>query len=292
MFNGSFVALITPFRDGRVDEKALRELVEFQIAGGTNGLVPCGTTGESATMTEAEDELVIKTVVETARGRVPVVAGTGSNDTRKAIEYTRMAQRVGADGALLVTPYYNKPTQEGLFLHFQAVARATGLPLILYNVPGRTSVNLLPDTVARLAQIENVVGIKEACGNVEQISTVVKLCGPDFAVLSGDDALTLPILAVGGVGVISVAANVAPKPVADLCAAFLSGDVKRAQELHYQLFDLFRAMFYETNPIPVKTAAGLMGLCSGEMRLPLCPMAEGNQRKLKEVLSVFGLLGR
>lgn len=290
MFSGSYVALITPFKNGKVDVDKLRDLVEFQIASGTDGLVPCGTTGETATMTEEEDELVIGTVVEVAAGRVPVVAGTGSNDTRKAIQYTKAAKRLGANGALMVTPYYNKPTQEGLYQHFRAVAQETDIPIVLYNVPGRTSVNLLPETVARLSQIENIVGIKEASGNLEQISTVVKLCGRDFAVLSGDDALTLPILSVGGVGVISVVANILPGPVAEICRVYAQGDTKRAFELHHFLADLTKAMFLETNPIPVKTAAALMGLCSPDLRLPLCAMSDGNLRKLKEVLANYGLL--
>ena len=290
MFSGSFVALITPFRDGRVDVKELRALVEFQIANGTNGLVPCGTTGETATMNEQEDELVISTVIEATAGRVPVVAGTGSNDTRKAIQYTKMAQRLGADGALMVTPYYNKPTQEGLYLHYRAVAEETDIPIIPYNVPGRTSVNLLPETVARLSQIKNIVAIKEASGNLEQISSVVRLCGAGFNVLSGDDGLTLPVLSVGGAGVISVTANVLPGPVSEMCRAWTQGNTRRALEIHHYLADLTKALFLETNPIPVKTAAGLMGMCSGEMRLPLCPMSDANLRKLKEVLSAYGML--
>lgn len=290
MFSGCYTALITPFKDGEVDVERLRDLVDFQIANGTDGLVPCGSTGETATMTEKEDELVIGTVIEVAAGRVPVIAGTGSNDTRKAIQYTKVAQRLGANGALMVTPYYNKPTQEGLFQHFQAVAEATDIPIVLYNVPGRTGSNVLPETVARLAEIKNIVGIKEASGNVEQISDIVRLCGPDFVVLSGDDALTLPILAVGGVGVISVVANILPGPVAELCRSFAQGDLKRAKELHHYLASLTKALFLETNPIPVKTAAGLLGMCSPELRLPLCPMSDSNLQKLKRVLADYGLL--
>lgn len=289
MFSGSFVALITPFKDGRVDVEKLRNLVEFQIANGTNGLVPCGTTGETATMTEEEDELVIGTVVETAAGRVPVIAGTGSNDTRKAIQYTKNAERLGANGALVVAPYYNKPTQEGLYLHFKAIAESTGLPIIMYNIPGRTNVNMAPETIARLAEIKNIVGVKEASGNLEQVASVARLCGPSFDILSGDDTLTLPIMAIGGVGVISVVANIYPRPIADMCAAFLAGDIKRARELYFHVFDLCKAMFIETNPIPVKTAAGLMGMCSPELRLPLSPMAEGNVGKLREVLQRYNL---
>lgn len=289
MFAGSFVALITPFKDGTVDVDKLRGLVEFQIKNGTDGLVPCGTTGESVTMEEEEDQLVVRTVIEVAAKRVPVIAGTGSNDTASAIEYTKAAQRLGADGALLVTPYYNKPTQEGLYRHYEAVAAQTDIPLVLYNVPGRTGVNLLPETVARLARLDNVVAIKEASGSMDQVSAIIQSCGPDFDVLSGDDSLTLPILALGGRGVISVVANIAPAPLAQMVAAFLAGDVQRARELHYRLFDLCRAMFIETNPIPVKTAAGLLGMCSPEMRLPLCAMADGNVTKLREALAAFGL---
>ena len=290
MFAGSFVALITPFKDGKVDVQKLRGLVEFQITNGTNGLVPCGTTGESVTMEEEEDQLVIRTVIEVAAKRVPVIAGTGSNDTASAIAYTQAAQRLGADGALLVTPYYNKPTQEGLFRHYEAVAANTDIPLVLYNVPGRTGVNMLPETVARLARLDNVVAIKEASGSMDQVSAIVQSCGAGFDVLSGDDSLTLPLLALGGRGVISVVANIAPAPLARMVASFLAGDLRQARELHYLLFDLCRAMFIETNPIPVKTAAGLMGLCSPEMRLPLCPMAEANVKKLREAMAAFGLL--
>ncbi|MCL4459361.1 MAG: 4-hydroxy-tetrahydrodipicolinate synthase [Chloroflexi bacterium] len=290
MFKGSVVALITPFRNGQIDEKKLRALVEFQIKNGTSALVPCGTTGESATLGGEEQQRVIEITIEAADHRVPVIAGTGANDTAKAIKHTLAAQKVGADGALLVTPYYNKPTQEGLFRHYEAVARETSLPLILYNVPGRTGVNLLPETVARLAKIENIVGIKEASGNLDQVSAIVHLCGPDFAVLSGDDSLTLPMMALGGVGVVSVAANIAPREVAAMVDAFLRGDPQRAKEMHYQLFDLFKALFIETNPIPVKTAAALMGLCELEFRLPLCPMSETNLKKLKETLAACQLV--
>ncbi|MCL4508580.1 MAG: 4-hydroxy-tetrahydrodipicolinate synthase, partial [Chloroflexi bacterium] len=290
MFAGSFVALITPFKDGHVDVKRLEELVEFQIKNGTNGLVPCGTTGESVTMTEEEDQLVVRTVIEVAAGRVPVVAGTGSNDTESAVEYTRAARKLGADGALVVTPYYNKPTQEGLYRHFEAIASSVDLPIVLYNVPSRTSVNMLPETVARLARLDTVVAIKEASGSMDQVSAIVQSCGPDFAVLSGDDSLTLPILALGGRGVISVVANVAPEPVAAMVAAFLQGNSAVARDLHYRLFDLCRAMFIETNPIPVKTAASLMGLCSSDLRLPLCEMSEGNVNRLREAMANFGLL--
>jgi 4-hydroxy-tetrahydrodipicolinate synthase len=290
VFSGCLVAMITPFRNGEVDEPALRGLVQFHLRNGTDGLVPCGTTGESVTMTEEEQLRVIEVVVEEVNGRIPVIAGTGTNGTAKTIKLTRAAQKLGADGALLVTPYYNKPTQQGLFLHFEAVAKATDLPLVLYNVPSRTSVNMAPETVARLAKIPTIVGIKEAAGNMDQVSQIIGSCPDDFAVLSGDDSLTLPMLALGGVGVISVVGNIAPAAMTELVRSYRTGNVTRARELHYQLFDLCRAMFLETNPIPVKTAAGLLGLCSPELRLPLCPIADSNRAKLEEALRVSTVL--
>ena len=290
MFSGCLVAMITPFRNGEVDEPALRGLVQFHLRNGTDGLVPCGTTGESVTMTEEEQLRVIEVVVDEVNGRIPVIAGTGTNGTAKTIKLTKAAQKLGADGALLVTPYYNKPTQQGLFLHFEAVARATDLPLVLYNVPGRTSVNMAPETVARLAKIPTIVGIKEAAGSMDQVSQIIGSCPDDFAVLSGDDSLTLPMLALGGVGVISVVGNIAPAAMTELVRSYRAGNVARARELHYQLFDLCRAMFLETNPIPVKTAAGLLGLCSSELRLPLCPIADSNRTKLEEALRVSTVL--
>jgi len=284
VFSGCLVALITPFRDGQIDEPALRRLVEFHLQNGTDGLVPCGTTGESVAMTEEEQLRVIEIVVETVNHRIPVIAGTGTNSTAKTIKMTKKAREIGADGALLVTPYYNKPTQQGLFLHFEAVAKETDLPLVLYNVPSRTGVNLLPETVARLAKIPTIVGIKEASGSMDQVSQIIESCRPDFAVLSGDDSLTLPMLALGAVGVVSVVGNLAPAAMSEMVRAYRTGQVARARELHYQLFDLCRAMFLETNPIPVKTAAGILGLCSDEMRLPMCPMGEANRAKLEAVL--------
>lgn len=290
MFAGSLVALITPFREGRVDERKLAELVEFQVRNGTSGIVPCGSTGEAATLTDEEHDLVMRIVIETAAGRVPVVVGTGTNDTAKAIKRTVGAKRAGADGALVVTPYYNKPTETGLLMHFRAIAESADIPIILYNVPGRTGINMLPSTVAELAKVPTIVGIKESSGNIAQIAEVVKLCGPKFDVISGDDALTLPVLAVGGCGVISVVANVAPTPVAELIRSYQAGDHSHALQVHLDLIDLCNAMFLETNPIPVKTAAGLMGLCSPELRLPLSPMQAGNVEKLKQVLQTHNLL--
>lgn len=290
MFQGSMVALVTPFKDGRVDEPTLRELVEFQIKNGTDVLVPCGTTGESPTLTHDEHRRIIELTVEAANGRIAVVAGTGSNSTTEAIDLTRYAKQAGADGALLVLPYYNKPTQAGLIAHCRAVADAADLPLILYNIPGRTGVNMLPETLAALADHPYIVGMKEATGNLEQMTHDIILCGDKLSFLSGDDTLTLPLLAVGGRGVISVVANIVPRDVSDLVRAFLNGDWNRAREIHIKLFPLCQAMFCETNPIPVKTAMALLGMVGGELRLPLWPMSEMNLIKLKAAMRAYGLL--
>ena len=284
MFSGTFTALITPFKNGEVDVEALEGLVEFQIEHGVNGLVPCGTTGETPALSEEEDRVVVETVVRVAAGRVPVVAGTGSNSTDMAIKYTKMAKEVGADGSLQVAPYYNKPTQEGLFRHFAAVAESTDLPLILYNIPGRTSVTISVETMARLAEIPNIVGVKDSTLSMNMISDIKSSCGEEFDILSGDDPMTLPLIALGGVGVISVASNVAPGAVSDMVRALLEGDWERGRELHYELLPLFRALFVETNPIPVKTAASLLGLCSDEMRLPMIPLSGENLRTLQHVM--------
>jgi 4-hydroxy-tetrahydrodipicolinate synthase len=284
MFSGTFTALITPFRNGEVDVEALEGLVEFQIEHGVNGLVPCGTTGETPALSEEEDRVVVETVVRVAAGRVPVVAGTGSNSTDMAIKYTKMAQEVGADGSLQVAPYYNKPTQEGLFRHFAAIAESTDLPLILYNIPGRTSVTISAETMARLAEIPNIVGVKDSTLSMNMISDIKSGCGEEFDILSGDDPMTLPLISLGGVGVISVASNVAPGAVSDMVKALLEGDWERGRELHYELLPLFRALFVETNPIPVKTAASLLGLCSDEMRLPMVPLSGENLRTLERVM--------
>jgi 4-hydroxy-tetrahydrodipicolinate synthase len=284
MFSGTFTALVTPFRNGEVDVEALEGMVEFQIHHGVSGLVPCGTTGETPAMSEEEDRVVVETVVRVTNGRVPVVAGTGSNSTDMAIKYTKMAQEVGADGSLQVAPYYNKPTQEGLFRHFAAIAESTDLPLILYNIPGRTSVTISAETMARLAEIPNIVGVKDSTLSMNMISDVKSRCGEEFDILSGDDPMTLPLIALGGVGVISVASNVAPGAVSDMVKALLDGDWERGRELHYELLPLFRALFVETNPIPVKTAASLLGLCSDEMRLPMIPLSGENLRTLQRVM--------
>jgi 4-hydroxy-tetrahydrodipicolinate synthase len=290
MFKGSIVAIVTPFRNGAVDEEKLRELVEFQIAGGTDAIVPCGTTGESSTLDYEEHDRVIRIVVEQVNKRVPVIAGTGSNSTKEAIELTEHAMEIGADGALLVTPYYNKPTQEGLYRHYKAVAEAVALPQILYNVPGRTGVNLLPETVARLAEISNIVAIKEATGSLQQASEVLALCGDKLDVLSGDDFITFPMMACGAKGVISVVANIMPKEVAALVDAFFAGRMEEARQLHLRLLKISNAMFIESNPVPVKTAVALMGMASDEVRLPLAPMAEGNKAKLVAIMKEYKLI--
>lgn len=290
MFEGSYVAIVTPFKDGRVDARALRELIEFQLAEGTQGVVPCGTTGESATLTHQEHDEVISITVEVCKGRAKVLAGTGSNSTREAIKLTQHAQKAGADGALLITPYYNKPSQEGLYQHFMAVARETDLPIVLYNVPGRTSVDMKPETVKRLSEQKNIVGIKEASGSLAAIGQIVHECPSDFTVLSGDDGLLWPILAIGGKGVISVTANILPGKMAALCQAAASGDMDRARSLHYELRKINDVLFIETNPVPVKTALALMGKIDGELRAPLSPLLTENLEKLKSVLREYALL--
>lgn len=291
MFKGSIVAIVTPFKkNGEIDEEKLRELVEFQIENGTDGIVPCGTTGEASTLDYDEHDRVIEIVVQQANKRVPVIAGTGSNSTKEAIEITEHAKRAGADGALLVTPYYNKPTQEGLYRHYKTVAETVALPQILYNVPGRTGLNMLPETVARLAEIPNIVGIKEASGSLQQVSEIISLCGDRIEVLSGDDFITFPIMACGGSGVISVTANIMPKEVAAMVDAFNAGNLEEARRLHLKLLKISNAMFIETNPTPVKTALGLMGKCGDEVRLPLAPMSEANTARLAAVMKEYHLI--
>jgi 4-hydroxy-tetrahydrodipicolinate synthase len=283
---GSIVALVTPFSGGDVDAKRLRELVDFHLQSGTDGIVPVGTTGESPTLSRDEKALVIKTVVKAAKGRVPVIAGTGTNDTRATVEYTKMAKELGADAALVVAPYYNKPTQEGLFRHYEAVAKV-GLPVVLYNVPGRTAVTIAPETTARLAKVKNIIATKEAAGNVEFVTQIRALC--DLAIVSGDDSLTLPMMALGATGVISVAANVAPGPVAEMCALANKGDGTRARELHERLFPLFKGLFLETSPAPVKAAMKLMGLGNGELRLPLVEVTAPTLEKVRGILKALEL---
>jgi 4-hydroxy-tetrahydrodipicolinate synthase len=290
MFEGVLTALVTPFRDGAIDERALRELVELQIAAGVDGLVPCGSTGEAATLSHPEHRRVVEGVVAAARGRVPVLAGTGSNSTAEAIDLTRHAKEAGADGALLISPYYNKPTQEGIVAHYARIARETSFPLVVYNIPGRTASNILPETLARLADLEQVVGVKECSGSLHQVSQTIARCPPGFAVLAGDDSLTLPILAIGGRGVISTVANVAPQEMVGLVRAFRAGDLTRAREAHYRLLPLVDALFCETNPIAVKAALALRGLVSEEIRLPLLPLERANRERLQVVMKEFGLL--
>ncbi len=290
MFKGSMVAIVTPFKGGKVDEKALGDLIEFQIKNGTDVIVPCGTTGESATLSHEEHHRVVEFTVKTVNKRVPVVAGAGSNSTDETIELTTFAKKAGANGVLLITPYYNKPTQEGLYRHFKKVAESVDIPIVLYNVPGRTSVNMLPSTSARLREIKSIVGIKEATGDLKQVSETIRLCGRDFDVISGDDFTTLPLLALGGVGAISVTANVAPADCAGMMDAFFAGKMEQALKLHYKLEPLHSAMFIETNPIPAKTSLALMGKIAEEFRLPLCPMADANKEKLRKALKDYGLI--
>lgn len=291
MFKGSIVAIVTPFKNGKVDEKKFRELIDFQIENGSSGIVPCGTTGESATLSFLEHDKVIDIAVEHTKKRVPVIAGTGSNSTEEAITLTKHAEEAGADASLQVSPYYNRPTQKGLYEHFKAIADSVKIPIILYNIASRTGVNIEPETMARLSSdCKNIVGVKEASGNLDQMSRIKQLCPKNFVLLSGDDSLTLPILSIGGTGIISVVANIVPKDVAEMVCAFEKGDLKKAQELHFKLLPLIKAVFLETNPIPVKTAMGLMGLCEPDLRLPMCSMLPENLEKLKKALKDYGLL--
>jgi 4-hydroxy-tetrahydrodipicolinate synthase len=291
-FSGAFTALVTPFRDGAIDEDAYRALIEWQIEQGIDGVVPCGTTGEAATMTHDEQGEVIRICVDQVKGRIPVIAGAGSNNTKEAIQLTQLAKAAGADAALQITPYYNKPTPGGLVAHFKAIAAECSIPMVLYNVPGRTGLNCLPATVARIArEVPDVKAVKEATGNLCQCAEVVELCGPDFALLSGDDFTVLPLLAVGGSGVISVVSNIVPGLMSGMCKAFAEKDTKKALELSLKMAPLSRAMFMETNPIPVKTALCYMGVIErAEFRLPMVPLLEENREPLKKVLRNSGLM--
>jgi len=289
MFKGSIVAIVTPFKNNRIDEKALGDLIEWHISEGTNAIVPCGTTGEASTLDYDEHYKVIEITVDVVKRRVPVIAGTGANSTDETIMMTKKAKELGADAVLLVTPYYNKPTQEGLYRHYKRVAEAVDIPIILYNVPGRTGVNLLPSTVARLMEIKNIIGIKEATGDMKQASEILRLCGERITVLSGDDFTTLTLLSLGGKGTISVTANVAPRDVSAMCRAWEQGNLEEARRLHFNLAPLNQAMFIETNPIPVKTALSMMGKIQEELRLPLCPMSDENKEKLRKTLINYGL---
>ena len=293
-FHGSIVALVTPFAGKnceQFDEAQYKNLVEWQIKEGTNGLVPCGTTGESPTLSMEEHNRVVEVCIEAANKRVAVIAGAGSNSTAEAVAYTKHAAKAGADAVLVVTPYYNKPTNKGIYLHYKAVSESANIPIILYNIAGRTGKNIEPDLMAKLAgDFKNIIGVKEASGSLEQMLRIKEMCPKDFLLTSGDDALTLPILAIGGVGVISVAANIAPKDVVGVINAFNKGDLAKAQEINLKLQSLIRALFIETNPIPVKIAAQLMGLCDGRLRLPMCEMEDVNLAKLKEALKQYGLI--
>jgi len=291
MIHGSIVAIVTPFKNGGIDDNALKDLIEFQIENGTHGIVPCGTTGESPTLSHEEHEYVIELAVKTVKKRIPVIAGTGSNSTDEALRLTKFAERIGADASLQVVPYYNKPTQEGLYLHFKKIASEVKIPLILYNIPGRSGVNMNPETIARLAKdCKNIIGVKEASGSIQQASKILYLCGLDFILLSGEDALNYPLQAIGGKGFITVTANVAPKDVSELYNTYVGGDINQTRELHYKLHPLNEAMFLETNPIPVKAALYLMGRIGEEIRLPLSPMSKGNLEKLKNALKDYRLI--
>ncbi len=290
-FKGAFTALVTPFKNNKVDEEAYRSLIEWQLEQGIDGVVPCGTTGESATLSHEEHKQVIAICVDQVKGRVPVIAGAGSNCTSEAMELTRYAKEAGADAALLITPYYNKPTPNGVVEHFKAIASHVSIPFFIYNVPGRTSLNVLPDTVARIfKEIPEAIGIKEATGNLKQVSEVVEECGPDFIVLSGDDFTVLPLMSVGGHGVISVVSNIVPAMMHSLCRAYSEEKTDEARKWHFEMAPLCRAMFFETNPIPVKTSLALMNRIKPEFRLPLVPMLPENEQKLKTVLSSKGLI--
>jgi 4-hydroxy-tetrahydrodipicolinate synthase len=290
MFKGAITAIVTPFKNGQFDETAYRELIEFQVKSGIHGIVPCGTTGESPTLSHDEHKRVVETCIDQVKKRVVVIAGSGSNNTAEALELTKHAQAAGADAALMITPYYNKPTQEGLYQHYKTVASQTKIPIVVYNVPGRTSVNLLPETVARLAELPNIVGLKDATGDLKQGCKTLELCGDKITVLSGDDFTTFPLLCVGGMGVISVVSNVAPADMAGMCNAFFKGDLAKARELHYKMWPLMEAMFFETNPTPAKTALRMMGKITGEIRQPLWTMSAANEDKLRQVMQKYGLI--
>lgn len=290
---GVYTALVTPFKNGKVDEDALKDLIGFQLQEGVDGLVPCGTTGEAPTLSYEEHERVIELTVKYAAGKVPVIAGTGSNSTKEAIELTEGAKRLGADACLLTTPYYNKPTQEGLYRHYKEITDAVDIPLVLYNIPGRTGINMAPETIKRVAEIPNIVGIKEASGSLVQVSEIYRLTEGRFAIFSGDDNIFLPMMSVGAVGVISVLSNIMPKELKELYRAFAEqGDIKKAKDLHTRLMPLFQGMFVETNPIPVKEALYYMGMIEKELRLPLCPLSDANSRYLKGLLNEYALLRR
>lgn len=285
MFKGSCVALVTPFKNGKIDEEKIKELVNFHIQNSTNALLPCGTTGESATLTPEEHLRVVEIVVQETKKRIPVIAGSGTNSTEKTIHMTKKVKEIGADAALIVCPYYNKPTQKGLYQHYKKIAEETNFPIIIYNIPSRTGVNMLPETIIAVAkECPNIIGIKEASGSLDQVSEIIRNSDKNFHVWSGDDSLTLPMLAVGGEGIISVIANIFPKDTAEMCNSFFEGNVEKAKTLHLKMFPLIKMLFVETNPIPVKAAMEILGLCSSEVRLPLTEMDEKNREKLEKAL--------
>lgn len=289
MFRGSIVALVTPFKSNMdVDFDAYGRLIEFQIKNGTDGIVPCGCTGEAATLSHEEQQECIRFAIKQVAGRVPVIAGTGSNNTKEALSLTRFAKEAGADGALIITPYYNKPTPAGQIAHYTSIAKAVDIPIVLYNVPGRTGTKMLPETIAELSRVDNIVAVKEACGSCDQVSQILSLC--DITVLSGDDSLTLPMMALGATGVISVAANVVPRQLSDMCVAFSKGKLDDARRIHYELTALFKGLFFETNPMPVKAALAGMGLIENHLRLPLTPMRAETFANLEPILKQLGLV--
>ena len=290
MFSGAFTAIVTPFKNGQVDEKSVKNLIRFGIDGGVSGFIPCGTTGESPTLSHDEHNRVVELTVKEVAGQVKVIAGTGSNSTSEAISLTRHAKKVGADAALLVSPYYNKPTQEGLFKHFAAIAEEVDIPLVLYNIQGRTGVNIENATVQRLSKIPNIVGVKEASGSILQMSEVIRLCGAEFDVLSGDDQMTFPLMTLGGKGVISVVTNIIPDRMSALVRHMLAGEVDKARAIHFEIFELCQTMFVETNPIPIKAALGLMGKIEPEFRLPLCSPSPASLDKIRAVLNKHNLI--
>lgn len=291
MFKGCYTAIVTPFdKEGQMDEAKFRELIDFQIENGISGLVPCGCTGEAATLNHNEQKKLIKIAIEAVNKRVPVLAGTGSNSTEEALELSKYAEKAGTDGVLVITPYYNKPTPKGQIMHYEKIAKAVDIPIVLYNVPSRTGISLLPETIATLNKIDNIVAVKEASGSLEQVSQILSLC--DITVLSGDDALTIPMMSIGAAGVVSVAGNIIPEEISNMVAAFAEGDISKARELHYKLYPIFKSMFIETNPISVKTAMMFMDMLNGALRLPLCSMTEANEGKLKEALIEAGLIRR
>ncbi len=290
MFSGAFTAIVTPFKNGQVDEKSLKNLIRFGMDGGVSGFIPCGTTGESPTLSHDEHNRVVELTVKEVAGQVKVIAGTGSNSTDEAISLTKHAKKFGADAALLVSPYYNKPTQEGLYKHFAAVAEAVDIPLVLYNIQGRTGVNIENSTVQRLSRIPNIVGVKEASGSILQMSEVIRLCSPEFDVLSGDDQMTFPLMALGGKGVISVVTNIIPDKMSALVKHMLAGQIDKARTIHFEIFELCQTMFVETNPIPIKVALGLMGKIEPEFRLPLCAPSAANLEKIRTALAKLNLI--